>query len=351
MTLVPLFEASLAIKIHVLTVIPAAVIGGWMLLARKGTPMHKLIGRIWVLLMAVAAISSFFISSIRLWGPFSPIHLLSIVTLVSCVGIVWTARSRRFKSHRNLVRSLYFGGIGIAGFFAFLPGRVMHEIVFGSLGDLATAIGVVIGTGFLVVAAARFGKFRRRCLVVLEKFMASAVLGLVLTSVWGENAQASPQISAIDIVTRAPLWVWPLLAALIWYGISRTRPRVVSPGGLLILPLAIGVTGLYLILTYGAAPLAFVVFGLAILPGVAVARRLTVNDGAWHDKDAMVHVPGEYTTLVIVLCIFLLRFVAGATVGIAPDYAHSLVLALPFSGFYGFALGLTLTRARIQLAA
>ncbi|MBN9033614.1 MAG: hypothetical protein J0I23_27860, partial [Rhizobiales bacterium] len=37
MTLAPLLDAPLAIQIHVATVVPAALLGIWMLLARKGT--------------------------------------------------------------------------------------------------------------------------------------------------------------------------------------------------------------------------------------------------------------------------------------------------------------------------
>jgi uncharacterized membrane protein len=44
---------------------------------------------------------------------FSPIHLLSIATLVACGYIVWSARNGDIRAHRIAVRSLYFGGIGI----------------------------------------------------------------------------------------------------------------------------------------------------------------------------------------------------------------------------------------------
>src|SRR4051812_50154529 len=59
--------------------------------APKGTLPHRTLGWIWVLLMASVAISSFWIHTIRLVGPFSPIHLLSIFTLTMLPLAVWRA--------------------------------------------------------------------------------------------------------------------------------------------------------------------------------------------------------------------------------------------------------------------
>lgn len=137
MVLDPVFNAPLAVQIHVFAVVPAAVLGGLMLMARKGTRIHKLLGRVWVSLMAVTAISSFFIHTFRLVGPFSPIHLLSIITLVACVVIIRSARAGQFAIHRRAVLSLYWGGIGIAGAFAMVPGRIMNQVMLGG----ATVIG------------------------------------------------------------------------------------------------------------------------------------------------------------------------------------------------------------------
>lgn len=134
MFLQPILEAPLAVQIHVWTVLPSAVIGAAMLAARKGTPIHKIAGRVWVGLVVATAVSSFFIHELRVIGDFSPIHLLSIVTLVSCVGIVWAARTGRNNTHRKIVLTLYWGGIGLAGFFTFMPGRIMNEVMFGRPG-------------------------------------------------------------------------------------------------------------------------------------------------------------------------------------------------------------------------
>ena len=35
------------------------------------------------------------------------------------------------RGHRNAMLGLYLGGIMIAGTLAFMPGRIMHAVVFG----------------------------------------------------------------------------------------------------------------------------------------------------------------------------------------------------------------------------
>jgi uncharacterized membrane protein len=130
MNLAPLLEASLAVQLHVATVIPAALIGPYMFWARKGTPVHRLVGKIWLGLMAIAALSSFFIHSIDLVMGFSPIHLVSACVLVGCWLAYRSARQHRIAAHKRQVLGLYFGGIVGAGLFTLLPGRIMNAVVF-----------------------------------------------------------------------------------------------------------------------------------------------------------------------------------------------------------------------------
>ena len=167
MNLEPLLDAPLAIQIHVATVLPAAMLGAYLLAGRKGTQTHRLLGRVWVGLMAITAVSSFFIHEFRLIGPFSPIHLLSMVTLASCVQIVRYARQGQIEAHRQTVLILFWAGIGLAGAFTFLPGRIMHRMLMEPLlaGDAVTAAGLFLacsGAGLWLWGLRRAGRFPRR---------------------------------------------------------------------------------------------------------------------------------------------------------------------------------------------
>ncbi|MGO8147843.1 hypothetical protein AB9F42_33890, partial [Rhizobium leguminosarum] len=59
MTLEPLLDAPFAVQIHVTAVTSAALLGAYILLRPKCTPLHRLLGRIWRARMVVTAVSSF----------------------------------------------------------------------------------------------------------------------------------------------------------------------------------------------------------------------------------------------------------------------------------------------------
>ncbi|MBR1120822.1 DUF2306 domain-containing protein [Bradyrhizobium lablabi] len=131
MSLAPLLAAAPEIQVHAFAAMAAFVLGAVQIAAPKGTLPHRTVGWIWVGLMAVVAISSFWIHEIRLWGPWSPIHFLSIFTPVMLVLAVWYARRHNVRGHRIAMVSIFFGALVIAGLFTFVPGRIMHTVVFG----------------------------------------------------------------------------------------------------------------------------------------------------------------------------------------------------------------------------
>ncbi len=175
MNLQPFLDASFAVQFHVLTVVPAAFIGAYVLLTRKGTARHKLLGRIWMVLMVLTAISTFFIHEIRLWGDFSPIHILSVVVIVSCGMAIWQVRRGNIRAHKSALISAYIGGIFGAGIFTFWPGRLMNEIVLGGAGaateasttQAIVAAAVVVALGYVyTMYLIRFRSGPRRSRIV-----------------------------------------------------------------------------------------------------------------------------------------------------------------------------------------
>lgn len=157
MTFDPLLSASLAIQIHVITVVPAAFLGTYILAVRKGTPRHKMLGKIWLALMVVSAFSSFFIHTIRVWGDFSPIHLLSIWVIVASFLAIYTARKGHILAHRGFVVGIYLGGIVGAGLFTFLPGRIMNGVFLGSYDFASRPSALAVAPALLVAALFIFG--------------------------------------------------------------------------------------------------------------------------------------------------------------------------------------------------
>jgi uncharacterized membrane protein len=131
MSLAPLLNAAPEIPVHAFAATAAFALGIVQFAAPKGTLPHRTVGWIWVGLMAVVAVSSFWIHEIRLLGPWSPIHLLSIMVLVLLPVAVVAARRHNVSRHRKTMIGIFTGGLVIAGLFTFLPGRIMHAVVFG----------------------------------------------------------------------------------------------------------------------------------------------------------------------------------------------------------------------------
>jgi len=130
-SLAPLLNATPAIQIHAFAAMTAFALGIVQLSAPKGTLPHRTIGWTWVALMVVVSATSFWIHELRLWGPWSPIHLLSIFTLATLPLAVFHARRHQVASHRNAMIAIFTGALVIAGLFTFVPGRIMHAVVLG----------------------------------------------------------------------------------------------------------------------------------------------------------------------------------------------------------------------------
>ncbi|MGJ4928411.1 DUF2306 domain-containing protein [Bradyrhizobium sp. HKCCYLS2038] len=131
MSFAPLLEAESAVVLHAFAAMTAFALGVVQFAAPKGTLPHRAVGWVWVALMMAVAASSFWIHTIRLVGPFSPIHLLSIYTLAMLPLAVWAAHRHRVAAHRRAMIMLFSGALVIAGAFTLLPGRIMHKVVFG----------------------------------------------------------------------------------------------------------------------------------------------------------------------------------------------------------------------------
>lgn len=120
--------------LHLATVAPAFLIGTFLLLRRKGSPLHKALGRIYLLLMVATGLATLFMPAHvgpRFLGHFGLIHAFSLFALYSAPAAYLAARRGNIQAHRKSMIGLYLGGILVAGAFAFSPGRMLHDWVFG----------------------------------------------------------------------------------------------------------------------------------------------------------------------------------------------------------------------------
>lgn len=165
MTLDPLTTAPLAVQVHVVAAGLALLIGPLALYRRRRDRvfdgMHRVLGRVWVVAMAVLAISALFIPAVVLpvLGPFGPIHLFVIWTLVSLTRGMRAIFRRDVARHQAEMRALYWQALGITGLLTLLPGRRLNAVLFGDHGEIG--VWVIAGVGLAAGAVIALGRCRR----------------------------------------------------------------------------------------------------------------------------------------------------------------------------------------------
>ncbi len=123
-------EANTLLWFHLLTISIALATTPWLLMQARGVKRHRRLGWVWATAMFATAAVSFFIHESGP-GAFSPIHLLSGLTVVGVPLIVWAARTHRVKLHRFGIRFTVTGALLIAGFFTFPFGRMLGRWLLG----------------------------------------------------------------------------------------------------------------------------------------------------------------------------------------------------------------------------
>jgi uncharacterized membrane protein len=119
---------DVGIIVHLVTVLLALPLGAAQLLMPKGGIRHRQMGYAWLGLMTVTALVSFAIHTINPGG-LSLIHVLSALTLIMVPVIAIQARRGRIEHHRRAALFLVAGALVIAGFFTFIPGRVLGDLL------------------------------------------------------------------------------------------------------------------------------------------------------------------------------------------------------------------------------
>lgn len=118
------------IWLHLATIMLALALTPVLLWRPRGTRVHRQLGYLWCTAMLFTAIDSLFVRTINP-GHFSPIHALSVLTIVLVPLLVLAARRHQVTSHRRRVRGIIIGALLIAGFFTFPFNRMLGHWLFG----------------------------------------------------------------------------------------------------------------------------------------------------------------------------------------------------------------------------
>lgn len=117
------------VALHMTSALLAVPLGGWLLLRAKGTAAHRLAGRLYVALMLIVAVSSFWISGIAGDG-WSFLHVLSAAAIYGLIAAIVHARAGRIIRHRRAMLSVYISLLITLGWAA-MPGRSFGNMLWG----------------------------------------------------------------------------------------------------------------------------------------------------------------------------------------------------------------------------
>ncbi|MCK5901543.1 MAG: DUF2306 domain-containing protein [Cocleimonas sp.] len=111
------------VLVHLIAASIALLLGAVILMLPKGTLWHKRLGRVWAVALLVTAMGSFWIQTS---GQFSPIHLLSVVSLISLFIALYAIKRGDTVTHRGAMLGGYIG-LCVAFLFTFIPDRLVGQ--------------------------------------------------------------------------------------------------------------------------------------------------------------------------------------------------------------------------------
>jgi hypothetical protein len=151
----------------------------------------------------------------------------------------------------------------------------------------------------------------------------------------------------IAILQHTPIRVWALLGALIALGLTQARDREIGLLLVTILPLAmVAVSASGVLSAFGHFPVALGGWATGLAAALSLARNAVAVRGArWSTETGLLHVPGSWLPLALIVGLFWIKYIAGVSMAINPALALDARFAGPCSLAYGAFSGLFLARA------
>ena len=149
---------------------------------------------------------------------------------------------------------------------------------------------------------------------------------------------------AMQILKNTPIWVWAILAALIYLGSRQLKARVVKRYSVLIAPVVFLFVGL---MASGRGPVEFATWALTLLTLATVTFFVgRPTAGARYEANGdRLHMPGSAVPMTIMLAIFLLNYVINVVLAINPSYRSELVWQVVPALILGALSGVFIGRA------
>jgi hypothetical protein len=150
------------------------------------------------------------------------------------------------------------------------------------------------------------------------------------------------------ILRGTPTWVWGLLAALLALGFSQVRDRTAGLARVSFMPLAMGTFSAWGTLSaLWSSPLLAQAVGLWLAAAVAALALVAPGraQASYDPATRSFRLPGSFAPLLLIVGIFLVKYVVGVELAMAPRLVQDTQYALTVAGLYGAFTGIFVGRA------
>jgi len=152
----------------------------------------------------------------------------------------------------------------------------------------------------------------------------------------------------LSILEHTPVWVWAVFCAVSALGLAQTRTRNVGRARAILLPVVmVGLSLSGAFNTFVQVPLALAAWTAGFALSLSFAgEAMAVRGASWSPATRRFQVPGSWLPVMMILGIFVTKYVAGICLAINPSLAANTSLTWLLSLIYGAFAGLFWGRAR-----
>ncbi len=150
----------------------------------------------------------------------------------------------------------------------------------------------------------------------------------------------------LAVLQHTPVWVWPLLAALLSLGVWQVFPRTITLRRATLLPTSMLALSLWGVLSAFGTGQAIAAWALGGLAATSLSSRAGGPRGVrWSSAEQTFRMPGSWVPLMLILGIFCTKFGVGMSLAQHSDLRSADGFSLGASLAYGVFSGLFAGRA------
>lgn len=158
--------------------------------------------------------------------------------------------------------------------------------------------------------------------------------------------------AVVPVLRQTPMWVWGLLVAFLALGASQLRERTASVARVSLMPVAMTIFSVWgTFSALGASPhrvqavSAWLITGVLAFALVALVARGRADRARYDPARRVYHLPGSAVPLALIGGIFLVKYVVGVDLVMAPQLVQEAPYVLGVAALYGAFTGFFVGRA------